>query len=345
MDFREIDSSIQCLDKVALDAAREKWDKVAKPIGSLGRLEEMITKLCGIQRTVCPDISKRCVVVSCADNGVTKQGVAMTDSSVTAIMTSYIAQKRSSVGSMAKKCDTDVITCDCGMFTELDDDSIIDHRAGNGTADMSIGPAMTLAQAEFLISKAVTFVTRLKRDGYKIIATGEMGIGNTTTTSAVTAALLGLDPDDTTGPGVGLSDDGLARKAAIIRKALDINRPKRDDPMDVLSKVGGFDIVHMTGLYIGAAMNGVPIIIDGVISAAAALCASRLCPKTVDYMLPSHVSAEPAFKLIMDELRLKPVLDAGMRLGEGTGAVCLIPILDMTLSVYTDTVTYSDLGY
>ena len=345
MDFKEIDSGIQCLDKTALDAAREKWDRVAKPVGSLGRLEDMITKLCGIQRTIQPDISKRCVVVSCADNGVTKQGVAMTDSAVTAIMTSYIAKTRSSVGSMAKKCDTDVITCDCGMFTKLDDESIIDHRAGNGTADISAGPAMTLAQAEGLIRNAITLVTRLKRDGYKLIVTGEMGIGNTTTSSAVTAALLGIDPIATTGPGVGLSDKGLARKVAIIRKAIDINRPEKDAPMDVMSKVGGFDIAHMTGLYIGAAMNGVPIIIDGVISAAAALCASRLCPKTVDYMFPSHVSAEPAFSLIMDELGMKPVLDAGMRLGEGTGAVCLIPILDMALSVYTDTITYSDLGF
>ena len=345
MDYNEIDALIECLDKDALDGAKERWAQVAKPVGSLGRLEGLITKICGIQRSVVPDISKRCVVVSCADNGVTKQGVTMTDSAVTALMTSFIAQKRSSVGVMAQKCDADVIVCDCGMFTKLDDKSIIDHRAGDGTADMSLGPAMTREQADALINKAITLVAKLKRDGYKIIATGEMGIGNTATTSAVAAALLGVDPKLTTGPGVGLSDKGLKRKNAIIKKALTVNAPDRNDPMDVLCKVGGFDIVHMTGLFLGAAVNGVPIVIDGVISAVAALCAYRLCPKSLDYMIPSHISAEPAFKLIMKELGLDPVLDAEMRLGEGTGAVCLIPILDMAIAVYSDTVTYSDLGY
>ena len=269
----------------------------------------------------------------------------MTDSAVTALMASFIAQKKSSVGVMAKKCDTDVIVCDCGMFTKFDDKSIIDHRAGDGTADMSQGPAMTREQADALINKAITLVAKLRRDGYKLIATGEMGIGNTATTSAVAAALLGVDPKLTTGPGVGLSDNGLKKKISVIKKALIVNEPDRNDPMDVLCKVGGFDIVHMTGLYLGAALNRIPIVIDGVISAVAALCAYRLCPKTLDYMLPSHISAEPAFTLIMKELGLEPILDAGMRLGEGTGAVCLIPILDMALAVYSDTITYSDLGY
>ncbi|MBR6332274.1 MAG: nicotinate-nucleotide--dimethylbenzimidazole phosphoribosyltransferase, partial [Dehalococcoidales bacterium] len=309
MDYKEIGALIECLDKDALDGAKDKWDQVAKPVGSLGRLEGLITRICGIQRSVVPDISKRCVVVSCADNGVTKQGITMTDSSVTAIMTSYIAKKRSSVGSMAKKCDTDVITCDCGMFAKLDDKSILDHRAGDGTADMSIGPAMTKDQADTLINRAITLVARLRRNGYKLIATGEMGIGNTATTSAVTAALLGVDPELTTGPGVGLSDKGLKRKVAVIKKAITVNAPDKDDPLDVLCKVGGFDIVHMTGLYLGAALNRIPIVIDGVISAVAALCAYRLCPKSLDYMLPSHISAEPAFGLIMDELGLSPVLD------------------------------------
>ena len=345
MDYKEIDALIECLDKDALDGAREKWAQVAKPVGSLGRLEVLITKICGIQRSKSPDISKRCVIVSCADNGVTKQGVTMTDSAVTALMTSFIAQKKSSVGVMAKKCDTDVIVCDCGMFTELDDKKIINHRVGNGTADMTLGPAMTKEQAETLINKAITLVARLKKNGYKLIATGEMGIGNTATTSAVAAALLGVDPKLTTGPGVGLTDKGLKKKIAVIKKAITVNEPDKNDPMDVLCKVGGFDIVHMTGLYLGAALDGIPIVIDGVISAVAALCAYRLCPKSLDYMLPSHISAEPAFSLIMNELGLVPVLDAEMRLGEGTGAVCLIPILDMAISVYSDTITYSDLGY
>ncbi len=345
MNYKRINDSINPLDKEIMQKASEKWDNIAKPVGSLGELEKMLIKISGMQNQIVPDLSNRCVVVSCSDNGITRQGVAMTPSEVSALMTDYISQYKSSVGAMAKTNNCDVFTYDCGLFRHIVSPDIFDCHIASGTNDMTLGPAMTRDQAEKMIQNGIDLIGDLKEEEYDIVATGEMGIGNTSTSSAVASVLLGLDVEQTTGRGVGLSDEGYQNKINAIKKAIMINAPDPADPIDVLSKVGGYDIAHMVGLYLGGAIHQMPVIIDGVISAVSALLAYRLCPKAVYYMLPSHLSPEPSCGLALREMGLRPVIDAGMRLGEGTGAVCLLPLLDTSLAVYKNTITYKDLGF
>jgi len=344
MDFSELNRRIPAPDEATAEAARAHWDGIAKPVGSLGRLEEFVVKIAGIQGTDAPDIAKRAVLVLCADNGVLKQGVASTPGEITAVMADFIARKRSAVGIMAGKAHADVITVDMGMFRAVDTPGVLTRRIAPGTADMTQGPAMTRAQAEQAIAAGIALVKDCCEQGYKIIATGEMGIGNTTTSSAIAAVLTARDPAETTGRGAGLTDDGLVRKLTAIRRAIEVSKPDPEDALDVLSKLGGFDIAGLCGVFLGGALYRIPVIIDGFISAVSALCAARLCPNAANCMLPSHTSAERAAKPVLDELRLLPILHADMRLGEGTGAVALLPLLDMALAVYDSLMTFSDIG-
>ena len=260
---------------------------------------------------------------------------------------------------MCKRAGADLYPVDVGIA--VDTPRVEKRKCRRGTANMTKGPAMTRGEAVFAIEAGIAKAQELEEAGYRILASGEMGIGNTTTSTAVTAVLLGLDPTEVTGRGAGLSDEGLRRKIDAIRRAIDVNRPDPEDPLDVLSKVGGFDIAALTGLFLGGASRRVPVVIDGVISAAAALIAARLEPSCRDYMLPSHISEEPASMAVMTALgfipekqetkqgkadrekdsmkkvpgpAVSPILHAGMHLGEGTGAVALFPLLDMAVDIY-----------
>jgi len=226
----------------------------------------------------------------------------------------------------------------------LNTPGILNRHIADGTADMSVGPAMTREQAEQAIFAGIELACDAAEQGYRLIATGEMGIGNTTTSSALAAVLLGREVAEVTGRGAGLSDEGLNRKIEVIRQAIQINDPRPDDAFDVLSKLGGFDIAGMCGLMLGGALSGVPVIIDGFISAVAALVAVRLCPRAVHALIPSHISAEPGAILVLEALGLAPIIHANMRLGEGTGAVALIPLLDMAAAVYHELMTFDDIG-
>ena len=344
MNFEKLNSLAAPLCNESMRAAREKWDAVAKPLGSLGRLEEMVTQIAGIHGT--PDVraDKKGVLVLCADNGVLARGVAMTPGEVTAIMAEFIADGRSSVCRMAETAGADVIAVDMGMFRRVNAEKLLDRRVSDGTNDFTNGAAMTAAQALQAVNTGVDLVKNCMERGYKILATGEMGIGNTTTSSAIAAVLLGRDPKEATGRGVGLSDEGLARKISVIEKAIRVNSPDKNDALDVLQKLGGFDIAGLAGVFIGGAVYRIPIVIDGFISSVSALLAVKLCPRAADFILPSHLSAEPAGSMVLDALGLKPFVTAGMRLGEGTGAVCMFPLLDMALSVYHTACTYADIG-
>lgn len=344
MDFEKLNAAIRPLDRAAMARAAARWNELAKPVGSLGRFEALVTQMAGIFGTERIDIKKRAALVFCADNGVIKRGVAMTPPEITAVMSRFIAEKRSSVGLLCKAAGADVFAVDMGMFTAVDAPGLINCRIARGTRDMTEGPAMTRAQAEEAIQTGMALVRLRVSEGYRLIATGEMGIGNTTTTAAVSSVLLGSPVSKVTGRGVGLSDAGLKNKIAVIERAIAINRPDASDALDVLSKLGGFDMAAMAGAFLGGALYRVPVIIDGVISAAAALIAKRLCPAAGDFMLPSHRSAEPAGGLLLEELGLAPLVAADMRLGEGTGAVMLFPLLDMALSVYDTLITYADIG-
>ena len=341
--FDEVAGRIEPLDEGALKAARDKWNAVAKPIGSLGQLELMVEKIAGLTGSIDVDISKRAVMVLCADNGVVAQGVTQSEPEITTVIAGSVARGISSVCRMAQTVNADAVSVDMGMMTPSDVPGVIDRCIARGTGDISLGPAMSREQALTAIKIGVDLVAQMKADGYKILATGEMGIGNTTTSSAMAAAFLGLPVETVTGRGAGLSNAGLARKCAAIERALAVNEPDANDALDVLSKLGGFDIAGLVGLFIGGAVHRAPIVIDGFISALAAYTAARLCPACTCAMLPSHVSAEPAARRLFDELGIEPIIHAGLRLGEGTGAVLLFPLLDAALALYNGT-TFDDTG-
>ena len=321
----------------AKEQAQYRWDHVAKPLHSLGKLEDLIVQIAGIQQTADVCIDKRCALVFCADHGVVAEGVTQSASVVTALVAQSIVEGSANINLMAAVSDTDVFAVDMGMIS-------IDCRIDCGTQNMANQPAMTRKQAEEAVQAGSDLVKDMKKRGYQLIATGEMGIGNTTASTAMACALLGFTPDELTGRGAGLSDAGLIRKRNAIKQAMRLHQPDANIPMDVLAKVGGFEIAGMVGAFLGGMKYGIPVIIDGVISAVAALAAARICPKAVECMLPSHMSREPAMMRIMEELNLHPILHADMALGEGTGAVVLIPMLDMALKVYHGPHTFDDLG-
>lgn len=339
MDFK---LNIPNFDEASAKACKSRWDSIAKPLGSLGLLEDATIKIAGLTGDVGYIIDKRAVVVMCADNGVVAQGVTQTGSEVTAAVAKNMTTGDASVCKMAKIAMADVFPVDVGILTDLKLPKLLNRRIAAGTRDISLSPAMSTEQAVEAINHGIELVGDLKSQGYKIILTGEMGIGNTTTSSAMASVMLGLEPSVVTGRGAGLSTGGLNRKIEIIEKAIETNRPDPDDAFDVLAKLGGFDIAGLAGVFLGGAVHRVPIIVDGIISAVAALAAVRMFPDARHAMLASHVSAEPAGMMLLDALHLRPAVTAGMYLGEGTGAVALLPLLDMAYAVYNGMPTFDE---
>ena len=338
--FDALNKAIAPLDEAAQTRAKAHWDSIAKPLDGLGKLEKAIAQIAGITGDENVHLEKRAVAVCCADNGIVEEGVTQTDASVTATMAQRISEHRSSVCLMAKSASADVFAFDLGMLRRVE--GVTDLSVGNGTANMAKGPAMTREQAETAIRNGIRIAKMMKKAGYKILVTGEMGIGNTSTSSAVASVLLGLPVEEVTGRGAGLSDEGLNRKRSALKRAIEINSPDPKNAFDVLQKVGGFDLAGLAGLYIGAALCRIPILIDGLPSSVAALIAARLVPNSKIAMLPSHCSAEPVAKAILSDLGLEAMLFADMKLGEGTGAVCMLPLFDEALSVYHGSVTFED---
>ena len=343
MELAETILKIRPLDQAAMNAAQKRWDSIAKPLGSLGLLESAVVRIAGIIGSARVELAKRAVVIMCADNGVVAEGVTQTGSDVTAIVTENFTTGQTSVCAMARAARCDVLPVDIGVSRDVSGPGLRVHKLGYGTKNMTKEPAMTRAQALAAITYGIDLAAQLKAQGYQILATGEMGLGNTTTSSAVTSVLLNVAPEAVTGRGAGLSSEGLARKIAAVKQAVALNHPDPSDPVDVLAKVGGFDLAGLCGVFLGGAVSGVPVLVDGFISAAAALAACRICPQARDYMLASHVSNEPAGGLLLDELGLSPFLTARMCLGEGTGAVAVLPVLDMALAVYNEMSTFSEI--
>lgn len=335
----DILKNLEPSSKIEMDRAQKRWNSIAKPLYGMGKLEDYIIKIAGIDGAV--DISKRCVAVMCADNGVVAEGVTQTGSEVTAVVAQNIANGDATVANMAKIAGAEVFAFDVGMNTTVGN-GVVDKKISNGTKNFAKMPAMTRQEAEKTIEIGIQIVKELKDKGYRLIASGEMGIGNTTTSSAITSVLMDIAPGIVTGKGAGLSKEGVSHKAEVIKKAISLHKPDKNDPIDVLSKVGGYDIAAMCGLFIGGAYYKVPIIVDGLISSVAALLAYRLSPCTKDYMLASHMSAEPAASMILKELGFDAPLVCGMALGEGTGAVSIMPLLDMTVAVFKNMPTFDD---
>lgn len=337
-------SSIVKVDSLARAAAHERWSAVAKPLGSLGLLEDMIERIAAVQGSADVDISRRAAVVMCADNGVVAEGVTQSDSEITAVCAKSIAEGESNINVIAKMFGAEVFAYDVGIARDVDCSQLIKRKSAYGTGNIAAQPAMTVTQAENAITVGLDAVRDLAERGMKLIVTGEMGIGNTTTAAAIAAAVLGLSPREVTGRGAGLDNEGLLRKISVVERALALHKPSAERPIELISKIGGFDIAALAGVFLGGAVYHVPIIIDGVISAAAAALAVLINENARDYMLASHTSDEPAARGLLGFIGVKAPINAGLRLGEGTGGALLLPLLDAALNVYNSSHSFESLN-
>ncbi|MBQ8928661.1 MAG: nicotinate-nucleotide--dimethylbenzimidazole phosphoribosyltransferase [Oscillospiraceae bacterium] len=329
-------------DSAAYAAAQKHWNTVAKPLGSLGHLEEQICRLAAVQRTPEVTLSPCCAAVLCADHGIVEEGVSQSGSEVTAMCARAIAGGTSNINAIAAPFGIEVIAADLGMKAPCP--GVRDLRVGAGTRSFTQGPAMTRGQAVQAICHGMDLAQELANKGLRLVIAGEMGIGNTTSASAIASVLLHRPPREVTGRGAGLSDAGLSRKCAVIERGIAVNAPDPADPIGVLSALGGFEIAGMTGLFLGGAVYGITVIIDGVISAAAAAVAAAIAPVSRDYMLASHCSGEPAGEGLLALIGLNAPIRAGLRLGEGTGGVLLVPLLEGALAVYRSAHSFETLG-
>ena len=341
--LEEIKMQIRPLDEKSMDLAKKRWMSVAKPLFSLGKLEKAVIQIAGILGTDYYELKKKGLIIMCADNGVVEEGFTQTGQDVTAAVADNFTKGQASTCIMAQVANVDVFPVDIGMVCDVASVTKPADKVAYGTANLAKGPAMTREQVLQATMVGIRQVKEKKEAGYAILATGEMGIGNTTTSSAVAAVLLNEEAETVTGKGAGLSSDGLKRKIRVIREAIEKQKPEQQDVIDALSKVGGLDIAGLMGVFLGGAMYRIPVVIDGFISAVAALCAVRLVPEAAGYILPSHVSKEPAGQLVLDALGMSPLLTCDMCLGEGSGAVAVMPLLEMGLQVYRKMGTFSEM--
>ena len=329
------------LDRSAMTAAEEYQARLAKPPGSLGRLEELSIQLAGITGHVHNALNKKQLLVFAADNGVVAEGVSSAPQSVTKQQTINLMRGKTGAAVLAKHFGCGLTVCDVGVNADIYESAVLNRKIAYGTQNICTGPAMTREQTLQAILTGAEIARTVDAD---VIGVGEMGIGNTTTSSAVLAVLLGADVEAVTGRGGGITEESFHKKKAVIRTAIEVNRPDRDDVVGVLSKVGGFDLAAMCGAFLGAAAARRPAVIDGLISAAAALCAVRLCPNVRGYLVPSHASFEIGYRLAMEAMDLRPLFDLGMRLGEGSGCPLAFQVLDAACAVINDMATFDEAG-
>lgn len=321
----------------------ENWDRIAKPLDSMGSFETITAQIGAILGTDDIDISKKAVIIMCADNGIVEEGISQSGQEVTAAVVKQMAKGASSVGKMAAAIGADTIPVDIGINSGEKIEGVLDRKIRCGTHNFMKEAAMTQEEAVRAIFTGVEVAADCKQKGYNILAVGEMGIGNTTTSSAIAAALLKCEVDEVTGRGAGLCDEMLRHKKQVIKEALDKYKLYKADPLCVLETVGGLDIAGLAGVCIGGALCHIPVVLDGVISIAAAYLAQLIVPGTMQYMIASHKGKEPAVKKLLKKLELEPVIDGKMALGEGTGAVMMLSLLEMALCVYRGKNLFSDI--
>ena len=333
--------AVQPLDQKAMLAAEAHQARLAKPPGSLGRLEELSVQLAGITGKVHNELPRKQLLIFAADNGVVAEGVSSAPQSVTMQQTINLTRGKTGAAALAKRFGCGLTVCDVGVNADICESAVLNRKISYGTQNICAGPAMTREQALQAILTGAAVAENVDADAVGI---GEMGIGNTTTSSAVLAVLLGADVDKVTGRGGGITEESFRKKKAVIRTAIAVNRPNRDDVIDVLAKVGGFDLAAMCGAFLGAAASRRAVVIDGFISAVAALCAVRLCPLVRGYLIPSHASFEIGYRLAMEELALRPLFDLGMRLGEGSGCPLAFQVLDAACAVMNNMASFDEAG-
>ena len=337
----ELDWKIEPLDEAAMIAARARQAQLAKPPGSLGRLEDLSVQLAGITGKVHNIIEKKHLLVFAADNGVVEEGVSSAPQSVTLMQTINLTRHKTGASTLCKHFGCGITVCDVGVNADIREPKVLNKKIAYGTQNIVLGPAMSREQCEQAIYVGFELAQNTEAD---VIGIGEMGIGNTTTSAAVLSVLLDADVDAVTGRGGGITDDSFLKKKQVIKDAIAINNPNKNDVIDVLAKVGGFDIAAMCGAFIGCAATRRPVVIDGFISAVAALCAYKLCPNAVQYFIPSHASYEIGYKLAMDAMNLQPLFLLGMRLGEGSGCPLAFEILDAACAIINDMATFDQAG-
>jgi nicotinate-nucleotide--dimethylbenzimidazole phosphoribosyltransferase len=334
------------IDEEAAAFAAKRQDTLTKPRGSLGVLEELSVRIAGMTGSPRPRLGRQAVFVMAADHGVCEEGVSAFPSEVTAQMALNFARGGAGINVLAKKAGATIVVTDVGIASDLPGHPAIRSRkVGRGTSNMAKGPAMSRDDAVKAIVVGIeAFEEENAASRLSIAATGDMGIGNTTSATAIACALLGLSPREVAGRGTGIDDAAFARKVAVIERALGVNKPDPGDAVDVLAKVGGFEIGALSGVILAAAARRVPVVIDGFISGAAALLARALCPASADYMIAAHVSADSGHARMLASLELEPLLDMGLRLGEGTGAALALPICDAACRILDEMATFGEAG-
>ena len=345
MDYKKASGSITNTNGKFGEEAQNRLDSLTKPQGSLGRLEEFAKQLVAITEERMPSIDKKVVFTFAGDHGVVEEGVSAFPKEVTPQMVMNFVNGGAGINVLARHAGAEVVAVDVGVdydFGELDKEGFLSRKVVSGTKNMRKGPAMTREETEKCINVGIELANEYAGEGYEMFGTGEMGIANTTPSSAITAVLTGVSVEDITGRGTGINDDVWKNKVRVIEDSISTNSPDATDPVDVLSKIGGAEIAAITGLIIGAAANRVPVVIDGFISTAGALIAYLIEPKTKDYMFAAHRSQEIGHKALLEKIGLRPILDLDMRLGEGTGAALAMLVIEGGLKIYKEMATFEE---
>jgi nicotinate-nucleotide--dimethylbenzimidazole phosphoribosyltransferase len=346
MELEETIKQIKPLDHGAMESARVRQDTLTKPRGSLGRLEDISIQLAGITACLLPSVERKTVIVMAADHGVTSEGVSAYPAEVTPQMVANFLRGGAAINVLARQANARVVVVDMGVASEIEDESgqLIRRKIGLGTTNLAHGPAMTREQAVESIQSGIEIAEAEIVRGVDIFATGDMGIGNTTASAAIACALMNQPPENIAGRGTGVDDEGLKRKISVISHALNVNKPNANDALDVLAKVGGFEIGGLAGVMLAAAANRKPVVVDGFISTAAAMIAATLAPASREYMIAAHISQERGHKLMLEWLGLSPLLDMNMRLGEGTGGVLAFHLIEASTRILREMATFNEAG-
>jgi len=345
VEIQSLIESIGPLNEAAMAMARERQMQLTKPQGSLGRLEELAVQIAGITGQERPSLPRKAVVVMAGDHGVTAEGVSAFPPEVTPQMVLNFLAGGAAINVLARRAGARVVVVDVGVAAEMAPrDGLLLRKVAPGTRNLATQPAMTREEAVKAIQVGVDVVRAEAEKGLDLVATGEMGIGNTTPSSAVVAVLTGRRPAEVVGRGTGIDDAGLTRKVRAIEQGIRVNQPNPADPLDVLAKVGGLEIAGLVGVILAGASMRMPVVIDGFISGAAALVAARLCPAVTPYLIAAHQSVEVGHRVLLQSLGLRPLLDLDMRLGEGTGAAIGMQIIDDALAIQDEMATFAEAG-
>jgi nicotinate-nucleotide--dimethylbenzimidazole phosphoribosyltransferase len=336
--------SVQPLNHAAMIEAADRLNFLLKPQGSLGKLEEIAMQMAGITGKVINNPDKKAIMVMCSDNGITDEKVASFPRNLSMMVADCMLRGLSGVAVLAKNAGADLRVVDLGLETDPSTGGIINRKIRRCTSNFMQTEAMTREEAILAIEIGIEETNKAIDMGYNLIGTGEVGIGNTTTSSAMLHVFTGKNLNILVGRGAGLTDEGLELKKDIIRRAIEKHKPNASDPIDVLSKVGGFDIAGLAGVYIACAVRRIPVVMDGFISGAAAVLACRLCPEVKEYIFPSHGSAEPGTNAIMEDLGMQPIMYMNMRLGEGTGAALAFHVIGASMAMMNNMGTFADIG-